>query len=111
MMRKTLKMVCRQRDSFSSTFSMVKCERLLKPLKKYSEERILLNFFKVKSQTGKNMPFYFAKPTLNVCGNWRDMKKAVFLDRDGTINSDEHGYINKPDDLQLYPFAAEAIYR
>ena len=37
------------------------------------------------------------------------MKKAVFLDRDGTINSDEHGYINKPADLQLYPFAAEAI--
>ncbi len=37
------------------------------------------------------------------------MKKAVFLDRDGTINSDEHGYINKPDDLHLYPFAAEAI--
>ena len=37
------------------------------------------------------------------------MKKAVFLDRDGTINSDEHGYINKPEDLQLYPFAAEAI--
>ena len=37
------------------------------------------------------------------------MKKAVFLDRDGTINSDEHGYINKPDDLHLYPFAAKAI--
>ena len=36
-------------------------------------------------------------------------KKAVFLDRDGTINSDEHGYINKPEDLHLYPFAAEAI--
>lgn len=35
--------------------------------------------------------------------------KAVFLDRDGTINADEHGYINKPDDLQLYPFAAKAI--
>ncbi len=37
------------------------------------------------------------------------MKKAVFLDRDGTINTDEHGYINKPEDLHLYPFAAEAI--
>lgn len=37
------------------------------------------------------------------------MKKAIFLDRDGTINSDEHGYINKPDDLHLYPFAAESI--
>ncbi len=37
------------------------------------------------------------------------MKKAVFLDRDGTINADEHGYINKPDDLHLYPFVAEAI--
>jgi len=38
-------------------------------------------------------------------------KKAIFLDRDGTINSDEHGYINKPDDLHLYPFAAEAIFK
>jgi len=37
------------------------------------------------------------------------MKKAVFLDRDGTINADEFGYINKPEDLHLYPFAAEAI--
>jgi len=37
------------------------------------------------------------------------MKKAVFLDRDGTINMDEHGYINKPEDLKLYPFAAKAI--
>jgi len=36
-------------------------------------------------------------------------KKAVFLDRDGTINTDEYGYINKPDDLHLYPFAAKAI--
>ncbi|MBT5420776.1 MAG: D,D-heptose 1,7-bisphosphate phosphatase, partial [Candidatus Cloacimonetes bacterium] len=39
------------------------------------------------------------------------MKKAVFLDRDGTINADEFGYINKPEDLHLYPFAAEAIYK
>lgn len=39
------------------------------------------------------------------------MKKAVFLDRDGTINMDEHGYINKPEDLELYPFAAKAIAR
>ena len=37
------------------------------------------------------------------------MKKAVFLDRDGTINIDEHGYISKPEDFVLYPYAAEAI--
>lgn len=41
--------------------------------------------------------------------NVKIMRKAVFLDRDGTINIDENGYINKPEDLQLYPFAAEAI--
>ncbi len=35
--------------------------------------------------------------------------KAVFLDRDGTINPDKNGYINHPDDFELYPFAAEAI--
>ncbi len=39
----------------------------------------------------------------------REKNKVVFLDRDGTINSDEHGYINHPDDLILYPFAAKAI--
>jgi len=45
----------------------------------------------------------------DICDTWRNMKKAVFLDRDGTINSDEYGYINKPEDLHLYPFAAKAI--
>ncbi len=39
------------------------------------------------------------------------MKKAIFLDRDGTINDNHGGYVNKPDDLMLYPFAAEAISR
>jgi histidinol-phosphate phosphatase family protein len=37
------------------------------------------------------------------------MQKAVFLDRDGTINSDEFGYINKAEDFRLYPFTAKAI--
>ena len=36
------------------------------------------------------------------------MKKAVFLDRDGTINFDS-GYIDNADDFELYPFAARAI--
>lgn len=35
--------------------------------------------------------------------------KAVFLDRDGTINPDEFGYINNPDGYYLYPYAADAI--
>ncbi|MCK4312378.1 MAG: HAD-IIIA family hydrolase [Candidatus Cloacimonetes bacterium] len=38
-----------------------------------------------------------------------DFKKAVFLDRDGTINFDENGYINNPDDFQLFSFSGEAI--
>ena len=38
-----------------------------------------------------------------------DLKKAVFLDRDGTINWDENGYINNPDDFHLYPYAGKAI--
>ena len=37
------------------------------------------------------------------------MKKAVFLDRDGTINADMKGYISKPEDFQIFPFTAEAI--
>ncbi len=35
--------------------------------------------------------------------------KAVFLDRDGTINKDEVGYISHPDDFNLFPDAAKAI--
>ena len=35
-------------------------------------------------------------------------KKAVFLDRDGVINIDS-GYIKKPEELKIYPFAAKAI--
>ena len=36
------------------------------------------------------------------------MKKAVFLDRDGTINVDS-GYVDNADDFKLYRFAAKAI--
>ncbi len=36
--------------------------------------------------------------------------KAAFLDRDGTINV-EKGYLNNPDDVELYPNAAKAIKR
>lgn len=36
--------------------------------------------------------------------------KAVFLDRDGTINKD-CGYIATPADFELYPFAAKSINR
>ena len=37
-----------------------------------------------------------------------NVKKAVFLDRDGTINHDP-GYISKTEQFELYPYAAEAI--
>lgn len=36
--------------------------------------------------------------------------KAVFLDRDGVINEDP-GWIRRPEDLQLFPFAGPAIRR
>ncbi|MHA2621618.1 MAG: D-glycero-beta-D-manno-heptose 1,7-bisphosphate 7-phosphatase [bacterium JZ-2024 1] len=38
------------------------------------------------------------------------MRRAVFLDRDGTIN-EEASYIARVEDLRIYPFAAEAIRR
>ncbi len=37
------------------------------------------------------------------------MIKAVFLDRDGTLNPDEKGYIASPSDFELYPFSAAAV--
>jgi len=36
--------------------------------------------------------------------------KAVFLDRDGTVN-EEVGYLSKPEDLKLIPGAASAIVK
>lgn len=35
--------------------------------------------------------------------------KAVFLDRDGTINIDQEGYINNPERFELFSFAANSI--
>lgn len=36
------------------------------------------------------------------------MKRAVFIDRDGTI-SEEVGYVNHPSRFKLFPYSAEAI--
>jgi D-glycero-D-manno-heptose 1,7-bisphosphate phosphatase len=38
----------------------------------------------------------------------KQMQKAIFLDRDGTIN-EEMGYINHPDRFKIFPFIAESI--
>lgn len=37
------------------------------------------------------------------------MQKAVFLDRDGTINSDKYGYIRSPEQFKLFDFSSKAI--
>ena len=37
-------------------------------------------------------------------------RRAVFIDRDGTLNKDI-GYLSNPDELVLYPWAAEAVRR
>lgn len=37
--------------------------------------------------------------------------KAVFLDRDGVINSDRDDYVKNTDELCVYPFAPQAIRR
>ena len=37
-----------------------------------------------------------------------DKLPAVFIDRDGTINVDV-GYLSSPDQLELYPWSAEAL--
>lgn len=41
--------------------------------------------------------------------NKENIKKAVLLDRDGTINPDDYGYIDNPERYDIYPYAAEAI--
>jgi D-glycero-D-manno-heptose 1,7-bisphosphate phosphatase len=37
-----------------------------------------------------------------------DQQPAIFIDRDGTINEDI-GYVSSPDQLIIYPWAAEAV--
>ncbi|MDZ4121412.1 MAG: HAD family hydrolase [Candidatus Cloacimonadaceae bacterium] len=37
-------------------------------------------------------------------------RRAIFLDRDGTISSDEYGYIANPDDYNLYSYTPEALH-
>ncbi len=39
----------------------------------------------------------------------RSIKRAVFLDRDGTISPDKFGYINGPELYHLYPETPEAL--
>ncbi len=38
------------------------------------------------------------------------MRRAVFLDRDGTLNPDP-GYISRPEDFELFPWSATAMAR
>jgi D-glycero-D-manno-heptose 1,7-bisphosphate phosphatase len=38
----------------------------------------------------------------------RQSSAAIFIDRDGTLNEDI-GYVSTPDELVLYPWAAEAV--
>lgn len=37
-----------------------------------------------------------------------NLRPAIFIDRDGTINEDV-GYVSSPGELVIYPFAAEAV--
>ncbi len=39
----------------------------------------------------------------------KEIRKAVLLDRDGTINPDDYGYIDNPAKYDIYPWAAESV--
>ncbi|MDP2172500.1 MAG: HAD family hydrolase [Candidatus Cloacimonadaceae bacterium] len=39
----------------------------------------------------------------------KDIKKAVFLDRDGCLSPDDYGYISDPAGYSLYPYTPEAL--
>lgn len=36
-------------------------------------------------------------------------QRVVFMDRDGTMNADEKGYISCPEDYSLFPYTAKAV--
>ena len=39
----------------------------------------------------------------------REKIRVVFLDRDGTLNPDQDGYIDHPERFELYPYSGRAI--
>lgn len=39
----------------------------------------------------------------------KDIKRAIFLDRDGVISPDDFGYLSNPDEYHLYPYTIEAL--
>jgi len=39
------------------------------------------------------------------------LKKAIFLDRDGTINYDSKDYIKSAEEFKLFPFSVEALVK
>ncbi len=49
-------------------------------------------------------------PRRRVAASPRRSSRAIFLDRDGTLN-EEVGYITDPSQFRLYDFAAEAVRR
>jgi len=42
--------------------------------------------------------------------SYRHQQKAVFIDRDGTVNK-ERGFIQRPADLEVFPFVGSALKR
>jgi D,D-heptose 1,7-bisphosphate phosphatase len=39
----------------------------------------------------------------------KDIKRAIFLDRDGVISPDDFGYLSNPEEYHLYPYTIEAL--
>lgn len=39
----------------------------------------------------------------------KDIKRAIFLDRDGVISPDDFGYLSNPEKYHLYPYTIEAL--
>ena len=50
----------------------------------------------------------FAQMSRNPQSAIRNSQSAIFIDRDGTLNEDI-GYVSTPEQLTLYPWAAEAV--
>ncbi|MBY0470015.1 UDP-glucose 4-epimerase GalE [bacterium] len=87
-------------------------QHLYRPRRPGDPPRLVASSKLARSELGFTCPESTIEKVVGSAWAWKKKlaapKKAVFLDRDGTINEDP-GYLNNPDQLKLLPGVGEAL--